>query len=59
MSLISEKAYDAIVVKEILDRANIGRTTFYTHFRDKDELLASSIQEMLSTHCLFAVKGFS
>jgi len=46
-SLIREKAYDSIVVKEILDRANVGRSTFYTHFRDKDELLASTIHEML------------
>jgi AcrR family transcriptional regulator len=46
-SLIREKAYDSIVVKEILDRANVGRSTFYTHFRDKDGLLASSIHEML------------
>ena len=46
-SLIREKAYDSIVVKEILERANVGRSTFYTHFRDKDELLASSIHEML------------
>ena len=38
-SLIHEKSYDAIVVKEILARANVGRSTFYTHFRDKDELL--------------------
>ncbi len=48
-SLIREKAYDSIVVKEILDRANVGRSTFYTHFRDKDELLASSIHEILSS----------
>lgn len=46
-SLIHEKDYDSIVVKEILDRANVGRSTFYTHFRDKDELLASSIHDML------------
>jgi AcrR family transcriptional regulator len=46
-SLIREKAYDSIVVKEILERANVGRSTFYTHFRDKDDLLASSIYEML------------
>jgi AcrR family transcriptional regulator len=46
-SLIHEKHYDAIVVKEILDRANVGRSTFYTHFRDKDELLVSGIHDML------------
>ena len=46
-SLIGEKAYDSIVVKEILDRANVGRSAFYSHFRDKDELLASSIHEIL------------
>jgi AcrR family transcriptional regulator len=46
-SLVHEKPYDAIVVKEILARANVGRSTFYTHFRDKDELLVSGIHEML------------
>jgi AcrR family transcriptional regulator len=46
-ALIREKPYDEIVVKEILDRANVGRSTFYTHFRDKDELLLSGIQDML------------
>lgn len=47
ISLITEKPYDSIVVKEILDRANVGRSTFYTHFRDKDDLLISGIQDML------------
>lgn len=46
-SLIHEKAYDAIVVKEILARANVGRSTFYTHFRDKDELLVRAIGDMI------------
>lgn len=45
--LIREKPYDEIAVKEILDRANVGRSTFYMHFRDKDELLASGIYDML------------
>lgn len=46
-ALIREKPYDDIVVKEILDRANVGRSTFYTHFRDKDDLLLSGINDML------------
>lgn len=46
-SLIREKPYDAIAVREILDRADVGRSTFYTHFADKDELLVSGIQEII------------
>lgn len=50
ISLAREKPYDAIAVKEILNRANVGRSTFYMHFRDKDELLLSGIHEILQSH---------
>jgi AcrR family transcriptional regulator len=46
-SLIHEKSYDAIVVKQILARANVGRSTFYSHFRDKEDLLESGIRDLL------------
>lgn len=44
MSLVLEKKYEAITVQEILDRADVGRSTFYMHFQDKDELLFNGFQ---------------
>jgi AcrR family transcriptional regulator len=46
-SLMHEKSYDTIAVKEILGRADVGRSAFYSHFHDKDSLLASGIHEIL------------
>lgn len=46
-SLVHEKPYEAIAVKEILARAAVGRSAFYAHFRDKDALLVSAIRETL------------
>lgn len=46
MALVVEKGYAAITIQDIVDRANVSRTTFYLHFRDKDELLFISMEEL-------------
>lgn len=46
MALIAEKGYAAITVQDITDRANLGRATFYLHYRDKDELLAGALEAL-------------
>lgn len=47
IELILEKHYDRITVQDIIDRANVGRSTFYLHFRDKEDLFRSDWQRML------------
>ena len=48
IQLISEKPYDKISIKDITERAGIDRTTFYLHFKDKDELFANTQQAIIN-----------
>jgi AcrR family transcriptional regulator len=49
IDLVREKDYDEIAVREILDRAHVSRSTFYTHFEGKDQLLASGIERLVTS----------
>lgn len=46
VSLVLEHGWDAVRVKEVCERADIGRSTFYVHFADKEELLLSGFDEL-------------
>lgn len=47
IALLQERRYADITVQDLLDRADVGRSTFYAHYWDKDDLLASEVERML------------
>lgn len=53
VALMQEMPFESITVQQVLDRANVGRSTFYQHFKDKDDLFFSDADEffeMMATH---------
>ena len=46
LSLVVEKGYEKLTVQDILDRGDIGRSTFYAHYRDKESLLLACFDDM-------------
>ena len=46
LALVLEKGYDDISIQEITDRADLGRGTFYIHFKDKEEVIWTAFQDL-------------
>ena len=47
VELIREKDYSTITVSDIIERANVGRSTFYAHYRDKDDLFVGEMDRVI------------
>jgi AcrR family transcriptional regulator len=48
IELISARGYDAITIQDIVEHANVGRTTFYLHYNSKEDLLMSCHEVIVS-----------
>lgn len=46
VSLVLARGWDAVSVKDVCDGADIGRSTFYVHFVDKEDLLFSAFEDL-------------
>jgi AcrR family transcriptional regulator len=47
IELMRDQPFDSITVQQVLDRARVSRSTFYTHYRDKDDLFLSDVEDFL------------
>ena len=47
VALIHEKPIESVTVQDVLNRAKVGRSTFYLHFRDKNDLLLGQLEVFL------------
>ncbi len=46
LQLVLDKGFDAISIQDITDKADLGRGTFYIHFKDKEEVVWTAFEEM-------------
>jgi AcrR family transcriptional regulator len=58
LELLAVKNYDEISINDIVERANVGRSTFYAHYQDKDDLLRNGFEralDLLIQHVSFGI----
>ena len=46
LHLLPERGWDELNIQQICEQANVGRSTFYIHYRSKDDLLAESLNDL-------------
>lgn len=51
LHLLPERGWDELNIQEICEQANVGRSTFYIHYRSKDDLLAESLNDLRDALC--------
>jgi len=58
IALILERGWDGFSVQDVCDRADVGRSTFYTHFADKEDLVVGGFEDLRRTlRAPFATRG--
>ena len=58
IALMQEKSFETITVQDVLDRAHVSRSTFYSHYSDKDDLLMSDAEEFFESLAMaLSVRG--
>lgn len=46
IALVLERGYEAVTISDIVARANVGRSTFYTHYQSKEDLLTTEMHDL-------------
>ncbi|MGC4069421.1 MAG: TetR/AcrR family transcriptional regulator [Polyangiaceae bacterium] len=62
VELTLERGWDSVSVLDVCAKADIGRSTFYVHFADKEDLLLSGFDDLhagLDAHCAVRAQPFA